>query len=88
MEMAKVYYSHAIKLNPKIMRALYGLLLTSTQLASSPKCVAQKKKEYQKSIVWSSTQIKAHYQSKLKQKPPPELLEGLLGQLQLNSANI
>jgi len=85
LEMAKVYYSHAIKLNPGNMRALYGLLLTSTQLASSPKCVAQKKKDYQKSIIWASTQIKTHYESKLKQKPPPELLEGLMGQLQLNS---
>merc|ERR1712018_837645 len=40
LEMAKVYYSHAIKLNPENMRALYGLLLTTTQLASSPKCAA------------------------------------------------
>jgi len=87
LEMAKVYYNHAIKLNPNNMRSLYGLLLTSTQLASSPKCVAQKKKEYQKSIIWSSNQIKKQYEAKLKQKPPPELLEGLMGQLQLNSAS-
>merc|ERR1719361_1494718 len=87
LEMAKIYYSHAIKLNPNNMRSLYGLLLTSTQLASSPKCVAQKKKEYQKSIVWASNQIKKQYEVKLKQKPPPELLEGLMGQLQLNAAS-
>ena len=29
LEMAKVYYSHAIKLNPNNMRSLYGLLLVS-----------------------------------------------------------
>ena len=29
LEMAKVYYSHAIKLNPQNMRALYGLLMVS-----------------------------------------------------------
>merc|ERR1711976_411623 len=86
LEMAKVYYSHAIKINPNNMRSLYGLLLTSTQLASSPKCVAQKKKEYQKSILWASNQIKKQYEAKVKQSPPPQLLEGLMGQLQLNSA--
>jgi len=86
LEMAKVYYSHAIKINANNMRSLYGLLLTSTQLASSPKCVAQKKKEYQKSILWASNQIKKQYESKLKQSPPPQLLEGLMGQLQLTSA--
>jgi len=85
LEMAKVYYSHAIKLNPSNMRALYGLLLTASQLGSSPKCVAQKKTEYKKSIAWASTQIKKHYEEKLKQRPPPELLEGLMGQLQLNA---
>jgi hypothetical protein len=26
LEMAKTYYSHAVKLNPSNMRALYGLL--------------------------------------------------------------
>merc|ERR1712141_568339 len=84
LEQAKVYYCHAIRLNPNNMRALYGLLLTSTQLVSSPKCTTQKKKEYQKSIIWASNQIKKQYEVKLKQKPPPELLEGLMGQLQLN----
>lgn len=29
LEMAKTYYSHALKLNPNNMRALYGLLLVS-----------------------------------------------------------
>merc|ERR1712029_1014839 len=84
MELAKTYYSQSAKLNPNNMRSLYGLLLTSTQLASSPKCVAQKKKEYQKSIVWASNQIKKQYEAKLKHSPPPQLLEGLMGQLQLN----
>lgn len=57
LEMAKTYYSHAVKLNPKNMRALYGLLLTSSQLASSPKCLANKKQEYKKTIVWTSSQV-------------------------------
>jgi hypothetical protein len=29
----------------------------STQLASSPKCPASRKKEYTKSVVWASTQV-------------------------------
>merc|ERR1712147_513851 len=33
MELAKHYYSQAIKLAPSNMRALYGLLLTTSQLA-------------------------------------------------------
>merc|ERR1719150_47437 len=83
-EHAKVYYCHAIRLNPNNMRALYGLLLTSTQLVSSPKCTTQKKKEYQKSVIWASTQIQKKYQERQKQSPPPELLDGLIGQLQIS----
>jgi len=85
LEQAKVYYCHAIRLNPNNMRALYGLLLTSTQLVSSPKCTTQKKKEYQKSVIWASTQIQKKYQERQKQSPPPELLDGLIGQLQISS---
>merc|ERR1712020_203538 len=85
LEQAKVYYCHAIRLNPDNMRALYGLLLTSTQLVSSPRCTAQKKNEYKKSVIWASTQIQKRYQEKQNQPPPPELLEGLLGQLQISS---
>ena len=57
LERAKTYYSHAIKLNPNNLRALYGLLLTSSQLASSPKCLASKKTDYKKSVVWASNQV-------------------------------
>jgi len=85
LEQAKVYYCHAIRLNPNNMRALYGLLLTSTQLVSSPKCATQKKREYQKSVIWASTQIQKKYQERQKQSPPPELLDGLIGQLQISS---
>merc|ERR1711993_119389 len=69
LEQAKIYYCHAIRLNPNNMRALYGLLLTSTQLVSTPK---------------STTQIQKKYQEMQKQSPPPELLDGLIGQLQIS----
>jgi cytochrome c-type biogenesis protein CcmH/NrfG len=32
LEMAKTYYSHAVKLNPNNMRALYGLLQVSSDI--------------------------------------------------------
>merc|ERR1711944_341654 len=85
LEQAKVYYCHAIRLNSNNMRALYGLLLTSSQLVSSSKSTTQKKKEYQKSVIWASTQIQKKYQEMQKQSPPPELLDGLIGQLQISS---
>jgi len=95
MEMAKTYYCHAIKLNPDNMRALYGLLLTATQLLSSPKCTAQKKKECTKSVMWSAKQISLKYETKLDaggstkgaSQVPVGLLDGLLGQLQIQAPN-
>ena len=38
---------------------------TSTQLASSPKCTAQKKREYVKTVVWAAKQITKKYETKL-----------------------
>merc|ERR1719411_2013116 len=91
MELAKTYYSQAAKLNPDNMRALYGLLLAATQLLSSPKCTAQKKKDYQKSVNWAAKQISSKYEAKFEAKSssasenqvPVGLLDGLLGQLQI-----
>ncbi len=57
IELAKAYYSKAVTMNPNNMRALYGLLLTSSQMASSQRCTAQKKREYLKSVVWATKQI-------------------------------
>jgi len=97
MELAKSYYSQAAKLNPDNMRALYGLLLTATQLLSSPKCTAQKKKDYQKSVNWAAKQVSSKYEAKLEagggggarrgggQQVPVGLLDGLLGQLQIQA---
>merc|ERR1711974_204659 len=91
MELAKTYYCHTIKINPNNMRALYGLLLTSSQLLSSPKCTTQKKKDYQKSVNWAAKQISSKYETKLEAKSvgggadsqvPVGLLDGLIGQLQ------
>ena len=51
---------HAFKRNfmglSILMRPTY-ILQTSTQLASSPRCPAQKKREHLKTVVWSEKQI-------------------------------
>ncbi|XP_050305553.1 ER membrane protein complex subunit 2-A-like [Anthonomus grandis grandis] len=60
-ESAKAYYSQALKINPKNMRALYGLYLTSSALSSSSKCSALKKKEAAKMVDWSLKEIKNKY---------------------------
>jgi len=83
MEMAKTYYAKAVTLNSSNMRALYGLLLTSSQLASSPRCPAQKKKEHLKTVVWSEKQISNRYEEKRGTKMPACYMEGLLGQIQV-----
>merc|ERR1719493_687290 len=61
LELAKHYYSQAIKLAPSNMRALYGLLLTTSQLAASQRCPATKRKEFMAVAVWSSKQIAARH---------------------------
>lgn len=63
LELAKHYYSQSIKLAPGNMRALYGLLLTASQLASSPRCPVTKKKEFMSVAVWASKQISSRYNS-------------------------
>merc|ERR1719499_751567 len=63
LELAKHYYSQAIKLAPSNMRALYGLRLTTTQLAASPRCPTTKKKEFINIAVWASKQISSRYAS-------------------------
>ena len=63
LEIAKQYYCQAVKLAPSNMRALHGLLLTVTQLASSPKCPQSKKKEFANLALWASKQIGSRYAS-------------------------
>jgi len=63
LELAKHYYSQAIKLAPGNMRALYGLLLTTSQLAANSRCPVTKKKEFMAVAVWASKQISSRYNS-------------------------
>ena len=73
MVLAKTYYCHAIKLNPINMRALYGLVLTLTQLMSSTKIRAEEKAKYTKLHDWTSKQLLNRYKSVL---DPEEISDG------------
>ncbi|XP_014208834.1 ER membrane protein complex subunit 2-like [Copidosoma floridanum] len=86
MLLAKAYFCQAIKLNSNNIRALYGLLLTTNNIALSPKCPVLKKKELIKLSEWAANEIDRQY----KKKSPAEdknikCIEGLLSQLQLEA---
>lgn len=62
LEIARSYYSQALKLNPSNMRALYGLYLTCGVLANQPRSNSQKKKENSRVSTWCMTKITERYQ--------------------------
>ncbi|CAB4061678.1 EMC2 [Lepeophtheirus salmonis] len=47
------------------IKALYGLLLTCSQVISSPKCTALKKKDYLKIITWGKIELTKMYEEKV-----------------------
>lgn len=84
MELAKAYFCQAVKLNPNNIRALYGILLTTNNIATSPKCLGSKKKEVMKLNEWASKQIEEQYKNKVSDLKCKNI-EALLGQLQLDA---
>lgn len=65
LEIAKAYFSHAVKQNPKGVRAMYGLKLTCEQIAAAPKLPTTKRKETQKLADYAQQLIKERYESQL-----------------------
>lgn len=65
LELARSYYAQATKLKPSSLHALYGLILSSNALATSPKTTASKKKEYILLAQWASNQISNIYKKNL-----------------------
>ncbi|KAJ8959271.1 hypothetical protein NQ314_006299 [Rhamnusium bicolor] len=62
LEMARTYYYQTLKLNPKNIRALYGIYLTTTALLNFQKNVTQKKKDSAMKVIdWTLKQIKKRY---------------------------
>lgn len=84
MELAKAYFCQAAKLNPNNIRALYGILLATNNIATSPKCPASKKKDAIKLSEWAADQIEKQYANKVSDEEVKNI-EGLLGQLQVEA---
>ncbi|TRY71767.1 hypothetical protein TCAL_08453 [Tigriopus californicus] len=80
IEMAKTYYAKTLSLNPDNIRALYGILLASFQLASSNKMPAPKKQEFMKMVMWSSKQIQKRYQTKNAPIDPSRFIQAFVSQ--------
>jgi len=89
LEVAKQFYSQAVKLAPSNMRALYGLLLASSQLGANPKCPQPKRKEYAKVAAWASKQISTRYSNVGAIDPGKQLpvVEDLMRQLDISNKN-
>lgn len=86
LELARAYFSQALKLNPTNMRALFGIYLTANNLASQPKAAAPKKKENQRVAAWALSQINKSYEEYEKSNLVAPL-DALLANLQLNAPN-
>nr|SVE84484.1 EOG090X0CGE [Daphnia pulex] len=84
LEVARSYYSQAAKLNPKNVRALYGLMLTSVHMASNSKCPSQKKKERIKLSEWATNQLSQLQDSNDSKLFSSQILEGM-GNLQIGN---
>lgn len=64
LELGRSYFAQALKLNPRNMRALYGLYLTAANLSTNPKLTAVKKKENLKLATWALSCISNAYKEK------------------------
>ncbi|KAI0231077.1 ER membrane protein complex subunit 2 [Lamellibrachia satsuma] len=81
MECACKYFAQAIKLNPSNMRALFGLLLTASTIASSQKANAKSKKDAMKYATWATQQISLKYKESPMGKTGPNLQDTVSGML-------
>jgi len=63
-ELARSYYSFALKLNPNNVRALYGLMLSTTNLKSTQK--SKESTENSKLATWASEQLTLLYSKQKK----------------------
>jgi len=61
MELARTYFAQAVKLNPNNLRALYGLFLSASNLASSSGKGAKDKQTNMKYTTWAAEQVQARY---------------------------
>jgi len=82
MKLAVSYYSEALKLNGDSMRALFGLFLAGSSLATNQRVPAPDKKEFTRVMHWAADEISKRYNEKNESKEVA-MLEGVLGALQI-----
>ena len=88
LELARSYFSQALRLNPNNLRALYGLLLSANSVAALPKTTSQKKRENLRLANWASTQISKLYKESDKDENSISAVETMLSGLQINSSAV
>ncbi|XP_074997375.1 ER membrane protein complex subunit 2 isoform X4 [Calonectris borealis] len=62
LELSRKYFAQALKLNNRNMRALFGLYMSASHIASNPKASAKMKKDNMKYASWAANQINRAYQ--------------------------
>ncbi|XP_041843936.1 ER membrane protein complex subunit 2 [Melanotaenia boesemani] len=85
LELARKYFAQALRLNNRNMRALFGLYMSASHIAASPKVSAKVKKDNMKYAAWAATQINRAYklagrgnkENKCSMKAVEEMLESM-----------
>uniref|UniRef100_A0A8D3D800 ER membrane protein complex subunit 2 n=1 Tax=Scophthalmus maximus TaxID=52904 RepID=A0A8D3D800_SCOMX len=85
LELSRKYFAQALRLNNRNMRALFGLYMSASHIAASPKVSAKVKKDNMKYAAWAATQINRAYkmagrgtkENKCSVKAVEEMLESM-----------
>uniref|UniRef100_A0A8D2KJB7 ER membrane protein complex subunit 2 n=1 Tax=Urocitellus parryii TaxID=9999 RepID=A0A8D2KJB7_UROPR len=90
LELSRKYFAQALKLNNRNMRALFGLYMSASHIASNPKASAKMKKDNMKYASWAASQINRAYQfagrSKKETKYSLKAVEDMLETLQITQS--
>ncbi|XP_074123148.1 ER membrane protein complex subunit 2 isoform X2 [Sminthopsis crassicaudata] len=90
LELSRKYFAQALKLNNRNMRALFGLYMSASHIASNPKASAKMKKDNMKYAGWAASQINRAYQfagrSKKETKYSLKAVEDMLETLQITQS--
>lgn len=90
LELSRKYFAQALKLNNRNMRALFGLYMSASHIASNPKASAKMKKDNIKYASWAANQINRAYQfagrSKKETKYSLKAVEDMLETLQITQS--
>ncbi|XP_007933069.2 ER membrane protein complex subunit 2 [Orycteropus afer afer] len=90
LELSRKYFAQSLKLNNRNMRALFGLYMSASHIASNPKASAKTKKDNMKYATWAASQINRAYQfagrSKKETKYSLKAVEDMLETLQITQS--